>query len=412
MTLPAPVRASVAFQPTTNTPTTLLPPPPPPPPPIMSSHVPFLTVRPDDQFSSAVKRTARDVTRSNTSPPQEPMDSPPHLTPAPPRTYAASRLPSAVRFPLLVMLSFSLSTLIHTFTAEWSGLQLATASRKLDDPLQIAGVLGWKVVQLGVGWVAGYDLLANKNEIDEDIAALTLLTNQPFHHLLHSYYALPLAPLTFSLLTDILVTALPFALLAPLTRAHDPLTPRTSNQALATDASILLLTSAMAASIFATTFYLSHHALDLGVFLISHFDNLASMSAHDLSIAQLLPWFAVPGFAACAFLFRPTIAAAGTSVTPPRLSTRKPKRFNPATATLGETFAYNLGYGESGWSRRAEVLAKRTAVLSAGAFVNTAVRVFATVEGTDLGGAMGYAGMWAGACVVVAVGFGMMSHED
>jgi len=190
------------------------------------------------------------------------------------------------------------------------------------------------------------------------------------------------------------------------------------NQALAMDTQIMVLTSALAATIYAVAFYLEHQFFHLGEFLITHFDNLATMAAHDTTVAQLIPLFAILGLAASFFLFRPTIAAAGISPlrdqkTRGSLSAaRAPKRFNPATATLGETFAYNLGYGTSGWSRRAEVLAKRTAVLALGTLVNNAVRVFATVDGTDVGGALGYAGIWAFASVLLGVAYGALSHEE
>lgn len=128
----------------------------------MSSHVPFLAVRPDDQFSTEVKRTARtSITKSssastNAIAPAQPMDSPPPLTSAP-RTYAASRIPSVIRFPLLVILSFALATTLHTLAAGVHGLSLATASRSLQEPWQIGTLLGWKVLELLVAWVAGYD---------------------------------------------------------------------------------------------------------------------------------------------------------------------------------------------------------------------------------------------------------------
>jgi hypothetical protein len=238
--------------------------------------------------------------------------------------------------------------------------------------------------------------------------------NQPHYHLLHTHYTVPFLPLLTSLFFDVVITALPFALLRPLTRAHDPLTPRTNNQALATDWQIMILTALLGSTVYAVTFYLSYYA-DLGVFLITHFDNMTSMSAHDSTIIQLLQLFAAMGFSAMYFLFRPTIAAAGTASlreSKSRGGSRRPKKFNPETATLGETFAWNLGYGENGWSHRAEVLAKRTAVLALGTLVNTTIRVFGTVEGTDLGGALGYAGLWAASNVLVGVAYGLLSNED
>lgn len=124
----------------------------------MSSHVPFLAVRPDDQFSTDVKKTVGSAVKTSAPPPSQPMDSAPPLTPAPPRAFAAtSRIPSAFRFPLLVVLSLGLSTLFRTWTSNYSGLALATASRSLQEPAQIGVLLGWKAVQLFIVWAAGYD---------------------------------------------------------------------------------------------------------------------------------------------------------------------------------------------------------------------------------------------------------------
>ena len=249
-------------------------------------------------------------------------------------------------------------------------------------------------------------------DTDEDLAALTLLTNQPYYHLLYSYWSIQLLPVALSLLFDVAVITIPFALLRPLNRAHNVNTPKTTNQALATDWQIMILTALLAASVYASTFYLSYYA-NLGVFLITHFDDIPSMEAHDSTIPKLVQLFLATGVSAMVFLFRPTIAAAGRAgLTEPKPRTRRAKKFNPETATLGETFAYNLGYGESGWSHRAEVLAKRTLVLSACTFANTFVRVYGTVEGTDIVGTLGYAGLWAGVNIVVGVAFGLLSHEE
>ena len=386
----------------------------------MSSHVPFLAIRPDDQFSTDVK--LRESPKTNAvAPPALGMDSPPPLTPAP-RTQA-SRIPKAIRFPLVCILSFSLSTILHSLTAEVSGFQLATASRALNEPWQIASLLGWKVVELATAWYAGYDCTfsiidavdlrsADIIHIDEDLAALTLLTNQPYYYLLHAFWSIQIIPVMISQLLDVAVITLPFALLRPVTRPHHPNTPRTYSQALATDWQIMVLTAGLAATLYAVTFYLSYYA-NLSVFLIVHFDGLPTLVARDSSIPQLVQLFVITGVAAMVFLFRPTIAAAGRpGLTEPKPRSRRAKKFNPETATLGETFAYNLGYGETGWSRRAQVLAKRTAVLVACTFANTFVRVFGTVEGTDIVGTLGYAGLWAGANVIVGVAYALLSQEE
>ena len=126
----------------------------------MASHVPFLAVRPDDQFSTDVKTRDFTAHTNAVAAPIPAMDAPPRLTTAP-RTYAASRLPAFVRFPLVVILSFSLSSLFHSLTADFAGYQLATASRDLPEDWQVASLMGWKLTELLTAWYAGYDCMYN-----------------------------------------------------------------------------------------------------------------------------------------------------------------------------------------------------------------------------------------------------------
>lgn len=250
--------------------------------------------------------------------------------------------------------------------------------------------------------------LANVDGTDEDLAALTLLINQPYYYLLHAFWSVPLVSVAVSLAFDIVITALPFALLRPLGRRLEPNTPRTTNQALATDWQIMVLTAILGASVYAVTFFVSYQT-NFSIFLINHFDELPTLEAHDSSIPQLLQLFAVTGLSAMIFLFRPTISASSKPEPKPR--TKRPRKFNPETASLSETLAHNFKFVEAGWSHRAIVLARRTAVLALCTLANTFVRVYGTVEGTDIGGSLGYGGLWAAATVLVGVSYGLLSQE-
>ena len=245
-----------------------------------------------------------------------------------------------------------------------------------------------------------------------DVAVLTFLINQPYHYLLYSFWKIELVPVLVSLATDVLVVAAPFALFRPSTLAADKGTIMNPNQVVARDWQIDALTAVLAATIYAVTFFLTYF-FNLGTFLIIHFERIPSLErAHDASIPQLMQVFAVSGICAMLFLFRPAVAAAGrAALTEPKARPRRAKRFNPETATLGETFAHNLGYGESGLSPRAQVLVTRTAVLAVGTLTNAFVRVFGTVQGTDVVGSLGYAGLWTAAHVGVGVAYAWLSNE-
>lgn len=75
-------------------------------------------------------------------------------TPAPVPT---SKLPAAMRFPLLVMLSLSLSSLLYSFSSDYMAGDLATVSRSLNKWSEVAELIGWRTVELGIGWWGEYD---------------------------------------------------------------------------------------------------------------------------------------------------------------------------------------------------------------------------------------------------------------
>ena len=217
-------------------------------------------------------------------------------------------------------------------------------------------------------------------------------------------------PVLISLSIDVATIAVPFALLRPRAGAKSV---RTNNQALATDWQVLASAAGLATAVYALAFYICSYA-NLGVFLITHFDYVPTMElAHDSTVFKLIQICFVGGVGATQFLFRPTIAASGLGLKEPRARSRRAaKKFHPETATLAETLAYNLGYGEAGWSHRAEVRAMRVAVLAACTLANTFVRVFGTVQGTDVVGSLFYAALWAGAHGAVGVAYGWLSVEE
>lgn len=127
------------------------------PSPQMASHVPFLAVRPDDQFSAEVK--TRDWAVTNGVPAEaEAAAAAMDGTEAPflPVPHA-SRLPSWIRLPLVTVLSLAISAGAYTVVADYTGLEMASVSRDLHDEWQVAAVLGWKIVSLAAAWISGYD---------------------------------------------------------------------------------------------------------------------------------------------------------------------------------------------------------------------------------------------------------------
>jgi len=56
----------------------------------------------------------------------------------------SSKVPSVLRFPLLVLLNLALSSLVYSLISDYTGGDLASVSRSLDQWWELAAVLGWK----------------------------------------------------------------------------------------------------------------------------------------------------------------------------------------------------------------------------------------------------------------------------
>lgn len=130
----------------------------------MTSHIPFLTVRPNEQFSSSSETVkTRDFASSINGIPHASASNVFEHTSAMDETRiglpAASRLPAFVRFPLACLISLSLSTLLYSISADFAGYELAAVSRDLTAEWQVGTALGWKLVALCFAWYAGYDCM-------------------------------------------------------------------------------------------------------------------------------------------------------------------------------------------------------------------------------------------------------------
>lgn len=74
-----------------------------------------------------------------------------------PSATKASKLPSELRFALVVLMSFSISALLYSVQGSVNDHELASISRRFEGWEGAAGVLGWKLIELGVSWFGGFD---------------------------------------------------------------------------------------------------------------------------------------------------------------------------------------------------------------------------------------------------------------
>ncbi|TKX18838.1 hypothetical protein C1H76_9099 [Elsinoe australis] len=294
-----------------------------------------------------------------------------------------SRIPGFIAFPLAVVLTLGTSAGLYSASAQLTGFELATISRNVDEPLEIGALLGWRVFELIVNWNSGFDYW--------DTASLTLLTNSSYYILLPLFYSISPVSVLLSLTIDVFSTTLPFFLLRTLNSYNDSHHP---NQALTTSSTKLYI-STFCTVIYAAILYASLQTF-LPSYIISTFDSIRSLeAAHAASLPILLTACLPLGNAAKDFLFTPSTfnAKSGVEI-----------EFDPKTATLGETFAYNMGL--SGWGKREDVLVGRTTLLVLLTVGNGLAKIWGTIEGAEIGGAIGWGTVFAVAHAVAGAGIG------
>ncbi|KAK4941727.1 hypothetical protein LTR66_014776 [Elasticomyces elasticus] len=303
-----------------------------------------------------------------------------------PRPTTVSRMPEWLKFPLVVALSLGSSTVAYSLIADLTGYQLAAVSRQVDDTARILALVAWKVLELGIAWWAGYDYL--------DTATLAFLTHAPYFYLLHHFYTLSLPATLLPLLIDVGTLSLPFLLLRGVTPAHDP-DSHAPGQPIVNDRNQASTSLTIWGSFFTW----------LPVYVVTHFEYVKSLeSAHNAALVPILVQFLFTvGLAARKFLFQASSGAAMSR------ADAAEKVFAPDTVSLLETLRYNAGMWR--WTKREDVLAKRTAVLTLWTFANTWVRVFGTLDGSDALGAAGWAGVWAVASLATGVAFGWVDSN-
>jgi hypothetical protein len=243
------------------------------------------------------------------------------------------------------------------------------------------------------------------------LAYLVLLNNVPHYFLLNTFFGVEYLATAIPIIIDVASVAIPFALLRSLNHARKGGKIKTANQEVAQDAFVQYLIACFGAAIYAIVVYGSFTTW-LPKYMIIHFDGLRSLErAHNSGIFLLLVLFGPLGYAATQFIFVPAIGSASNpGITDPAL---KPENvpFNPETATLAQTIAWNVGFGESGLTPRGEILLKRTAILATSSFISTFARAYVIIEGTELLGALGWASVWGTAAALVGVAYAWVGNE-
>ncbi|KAF2151052.1 hypothetical protein K461DRAFT_279824 [Myriangium duriaei CBS 260.36] len=313
--------------------------------------------------------------------------SPAALRSTPAQSASRSRIPGFVRFPIAVVLALGISAGLYSAAAELTGFELSTVSRSLDEPWQILALVGWRIAELFTYWASGFDYW--------DVGHLTLLTLTPYHSLLSLFYSIsPISVLT-SVVIDLLSSVLPFALLRPQAPYNDPPSSAPASTQLSTSITIRFMVTFFLTVTYAVTIFACLQSF-LPSYIVSQFDIRTLEPVRSATFLILLAALLPIGNAAKSFLYVPSTYLARASL--------EEKDFDPKTATFGETIAYNLGL--SGWGKREDVLVRRTLLLAALTLGASIAKIFGTVEGAELTGAIGWGGVWAATSLLAGAGLG------
>ena len=233
--------------------------------------------------------------------------------------------------------------------------------------------------------------------VGSDFAALTFLSHVPYHYFLASFYLIRPSTAIGCLIIDTMAAYLPFWLLKVSSSIHSIKTPRgvAANRTVINDFGVQASTSIFAAGIYGVVVLASYNTW-LPEYLVNHFDGIRDISGiHNANFPWLVCSYVPLGFAAKIFTFTPSAAAK------PDAYDKEIAKFNPETATLGETFIYNIW----GYSKRTRTVIKRTATIVAVSGLHTCLQTYVTIEGADGLGAAGWSSVWAFAATLTGVAF-------
>ncbi|KAL2201382.1 hypothetical protein P885DRAFT_25770 [Corynascus similis CBS 632.67] len=314
----------------------------------------------------------------------------PHADAAvPPSPKHVARLPGSVRFALAVVLSFALSSLGRSFVDHCSNNEIGSIAGEGNTRKELSVLAAWKLFGLALGWRYDYDGF--------DLAALALLSHGPVAFLISVFYGIRSLTAGAYLAVDVASAFLPFLLLRRLSGAHAA-APGVANREIVADRGIQVLTSLHSSLVYSVVLFLAGRYL-LPNTLVLYFEGIPTIQpaadASFLGLGSPMTQFLslLSGLAARTFIFTPLVT------TPRTAEDRKNADFDPVSASLGQTVAWNLW----GYTTRTKVSLIRTAVAILFTAVGTYLDTALVISGVEPYGAAVYAGVWAVAALVTGL---------
>jgi hypothetical protein len=313
----------------------------------------------------------------------------PTVVPAPaPRR--SSRVPRVLRVPMIVVLNLGINALLWEGASMFLTPELGAVSKvPTEGDLWTGPVarLAMKIVTIWSTWAVGYDFY--------DVAALTVLTHAPYAYLLITYFNISPATVAALVNIEVLSMAIPTYLLRKRDITHNSSLPL-RNRFLIDSMMVQLSNTALAAGVYVVVIWSALSTGLLNRFLVTTFDIPTLQGAYAETPFSLVAKILFAAVAAKTFLLNPSFAAQPASGVETPLETP----FDASTATLPATLRHNFWF----YSRRTRTLIKQTWLLNAFVVANTTQRCL-TLAGTEFNGAVGYAGLWVIANVIIAAWF-------
>ncbi|KAK1751752.1 hypothetical protein QBC47DRAFT_390931 [Echria macrotheca] len=296
-------------------------------------------------------------------------------------------LPEPAQLALAIVLSFSLNAAGQFLVHSLSGGELSSI---MWQPSSAAGSIPealWRIFGLTLAWFGNFD--------GYDLAALALLSSGPAAYLTSVFYGVRTITAGAHLGVDVLSSFLPFFLLRQLSGAHSA-APGVTNREIIVDRGIQVLTSVLSGQVYSIILFLASRAF-LPDTLVLYFEGIPTVRpATDATVLGNPTTHVVTlllGTAARLFIFTPLVATPQTGE-----SERELAKFDPVSATLQETVAYNLW----GYTSRTKVSIKRTALAMLFTGVGTYLRCLG-IRGAEPYGSIVYASVWTMATLLAGL---------
>ncbi|KAI9889117.1 MAG: hypothetical protein M1814_005778 [Vezdaea aestivalis] len=317
------------------------------------------------------------------------------------RARVTGAIPPVLRFPLFVWLAVTISSLSYAFIETGLDQTLSEITPHTLSSEKRLVLLVSRVIELAVVWSANFDGL--------DASSLVFIARAPFLWLLYSHYNVAPASLVAILLLEIYTTYIPLSLLRTPSAIHTPppTTQTLYTRALIDDLAVRSYVSLLGAGLYTAILQVGYR-LFLGPLLITRFDGLRDLTAAYTTYPFINLLLALPlGWASREILFSASQAAGVMpEVSTPAGRVAKIRKFQPATATLEETFYHNIW----NWSSRNKVLITRAAIATALVVGMTTIQLVCAIDGVDLIGALGWASVWGAGVATNALLFGWVGN--